>query len=52
MTQAPAAIFKIPTDSPQVAPGRAAKPPVRAKKAPGTLIAHYLDPDRLPVEAR
>jgi integrase len=33
MTQAPASIFKIPTESPQPAPGKAAKPS-RAKKAP------------------
>jgi hypothetical protein len=32
MTQAPAAIFKIPTESPQPAPGKAAKPSGRAKK--------------------
>jgi hypothetical protein len=32
MTQAPAAVFKIPTESPQ--PGKAAKPSGRAKKAP------------------
>jgi hypothetical protein len=36
MTQAPAAIFKIPTDSPQPAPRRAAKPSGRPRKAPTT----------------
>ena len=36
MTQAPAPIFKIPTKSPQPAPGKAAKPAGRAKNAPGT----------------
>ena len=34
MTQAPAAIFKIPAESPQPAPGKSAKPSGRAKKAP------------------
>ena len=34
MTQAPPAVFKIPTESPQPAPAKAAKPPGRAKKAP------------------
>ncbi len=34
MTQAPAAVFKIPTESPQPAPGKPAKPLGRAKKAP------------------
>ena len=34
MTQAPAAVVKIPTESPQPAPGKAAKPSRRAKKAP------------------
>jgi hypothetical protein len=34
MTQAPPAVFKIPTESPQPAPGKAAKPSGRAKKAP------------------
>jgi hypothetical protein len=34
MMQAPAAAFKIPTESPQLAPGKAAKPSGRAKKAP------------------
>jgi len=33
MTQAPAAIFKIPTESPQPPPGQSAKPSGRAKKA-------------------
>ena len=33
---APAAVFKIPTNSLQVAPGGAAKPSGRAKKAAGT----------------
>jgi hypothetical protein len=36
MTQAPAAISKIPTDSPQPTPRRAAKPSGRPRKAPGT----------------
>jgi hypothetical protein len=36
MAQAPAAIFKIPTDSPQPAPRRAAKSPGRPRKAPST----------------
>jgi hypothetical protein len=35
MTQAPAAVFKIPTESPQPAPGKAAKPSGRAKKVLG-----------------
>ena len=35
MTQAPAAVVKIPTKSPQPARGNAAKPPGRARKAPG-----------------
>ncbi len=35
MTQAAPAIFKIPTESPQLAPGKAAKPPRISKKAPG-----------------
>jgi len=34
MTQAPPAVFKIPTESPQPAPGKAARPSGRAKKAP------------------
>jgi hypothetical protein len=34
MTQAPAVTFKIPTESPQPAPGQSAKPSGRAKKAP------------------
>ena len=34
MTQAPSAVVKIPTESPQPAPGRAARPPGRTKKAP------------------
>jgi len=33
MTQAPASVFKIPTQSPQLAPGKAAKPPERPRKA-------------------
>ena len=36
MTQVAAAVFKIPTESPQPAPRRAAKPSGRARKAPGT----------------
>jgi len=36
MSQAPAAIFKIPTDSPQPVPGRSAKRSGRPKKASGT----------------
>jgi hypothetical protein len=32
MRQAPAAIFKIPTDSPQLAPRRAARPSGRPRK--------------------
>ena len=36
MTQAPAAIFKIPTKSPQVAPATAAKPSGRTMKVPRT----------------
>ena len=36
MSQAPAAISKIPTEIPQAAPARAAKPAGRAKKTPGT----------------
>ncbi len=41
MTQAPPAIFKVPTVSPQLVPDRIAKPQVvvpavRAKKASGT----------------
>jgi hypothetical protein len=32
MTQAPAAIFKIPTDFPRLAPRRAAKPSGRPRK--------------------
>jgi hypothetical protein len=48
MAQAPATVFKIPTDSPQPGPGRAARPGVsgssgRAKKASG--------PSRSPVFA-
>jgi hypothetical protein len=31
MTQAPPAVFKIPTESPQPARGKAARPGVRAK---------------------
>ena len=42
MTQAPAAIVKIPTESPQLAPGKAAKPPRRAKKAPGAVPSPVL----------
>jgi hypothetical protein len=36
MTQAPAAISKIPTESPQPTPRRAVKSPGRPRKAPGT----------------
>jgi hypothetical protein len=36
MTQATTAIVKIPTESPQPLPDRAAKPSVRAKKTAGT----------------
>ena len=36
MSQAPAAIVKIPTDSPQPAPGRSAKPSTRARKTSAT----------------
>jgi hypothetical protein len=36
MTQAPAAIFKIPTESPQPAPSRAMRAAGRAKKVPST----------------
>ena len=36
MSQAPAAIFKIPTDSPQPVPGSSAKRSGRPKKASGT----------------
>jgi hypothetical protein len=36
MTQATTAIVKIPTESPQPAPDRTARPSVRAKKTAGT----------------
>jgi hypothetical protein len=36
MTQATAAIFKIPTDSPQLKPRRAAKSPGRPRRVSGT----------------
>jgi len=44
MSQAPAATFRIPTDSPQPAPGRPrrAKPSGRPKKASGTTQALVL----------
>ena len=62
MTQAPAAIFKIPTESPQPAP-LVAKLEMVVKirleadapnmRKPGAApIAHYLEPDRLPVRDR
>jgi hypothetical protein len=35
MSQAPVAIFKIPTEIPQAAPARTAKPSGRAKRTPG-----------------
>lgn len=44
MPQAPAAIFKIPTESPQPAPAKAVrKPAARLKKArpsPGRVVTH------------
>jgi hypothetical protein len=36
MTQAPGAVFKIPTESSQRAPGKAPKPSGRARKVPHT----------------
>jgi hypothetical protein len=54
MTQAPAVIFKIPTDSPQLekVTERLQVDALSMERRGADLIAWYLDPDRLPVGRR
>jgi hypothetical protein len=51
MTQAPPAVVKIPTESPQPAPGKAAKPSGRAKVVSRLRSRFVVNPRRTRVAA-